>query len=153
MIVGIESSGIHSNGFSLVRRLVDGGFLAPDADLLLEPTRLYPADMAALKAAGVEVHAAAHITGGGLPENLPRIFPDGLRPSVRRGSWPVNQATAAIIDTGRVPEDDLWATFNMGLGLCVVLAPDHAARACAAITGAHVVGEVSAGQSGLVLTH
>ena len=70
VIVGIESSGIHSNGYSLVRKLVDGGAVAPDP-LLLAPTRLYPADIKALQASGVELHAAAHITGGGLPENLP----------------------------------------------------------------------------------
>ena len=150
VIVGIESSGIHSNGFSLVRRLVDDGFLAPDADLLLEPTRLYPADMAALKAAGVEIHAAAHITGGGLPENLPRIFPDGLRPSVRRDSWPMNPGIQAIIDSGRVSEDDLWDTFNMGLGLCLVLPADQVANAVATIAGAHLVGAVTSGRPGLI---
>ena len=150
-IVGIESSGIHSNGFSLVRRLVEDGALPPDPDLLLEPTRLYPVDMVALKAAGVEVHAAAHITGGGLPENLPRIFPDGLNPRIHTGSWPMNSAVQAIIDSGRVPEDDLWNTFNMGLGLCLVLPADQAARAVATIEGAHLVGEVAAGDPGLCL--
>ena len=150
-IVGVESSGIHSNGFSLVRRLVDDGALPADADLLLEPTRLYPADMAALRAAGVEVHAAAHITGGGLPENLPRIFPEGLCPTIDIGSWPVNRAIQAIIDSGRVPDDDLWATFNMGLGLCLVLSQAAAARAAELIDGAHLIGEVLSGESGLII--
>jgi phosphoribosylformylglycinamidine cyclo-ligase len=150
VIVGIESSGIHSNGFSLVRRLVSEGSLPPDADLLLEPTRLYPADMAALKSAGVDVHAAAHITGGGLPENLPRIVPEGLCPKIRTGAWPMNRAMQAIIDSGRVPEEELWATFNMGLGLCLVLPAHQATRAVATIEGAHLVGAVTSGGPGLI---
>jgi phosphoribosylformylglycinamidine cyclo-ligase len=78
VILGIPSSGLHSNGYSLVRALIDEGALAPDADLLLAPTRLYPEDVRALQDAGVELHALAHITGGGLPENLPRALPAGL---------------------------------------------------------------------------
>jgi phosphoribosylformylglycinamidine cyclo-ligase len=105
--------------------------------------------MARLKAAGVEIHAAAHITGGGLPENLPRVFPDGLAPTINEGSWPVNAAIRAIIDSGRVPEDDLWSTFNMGLGLCLALRSEDAAQAVSLIAGAHVVGEVHPGPPGL----
>ena len=93
VIVGIESSGIHSNGYSLVRKLVDDGAVAPHP-MLLAPTRLYPADIKALQASGVELHAAAHITGGGLPENLPRVFPQGLQPVLKRDSWPQAPAIA-----------------------------------------------------------
>jgi phosphoribosylformylglycinamidine cyclo-ligase len=75
LIVGIPSSGIHSNGFSLVRALVAAGAIAADADLLLSPTRLYANELAALAEAGVPLRAAAHITGGGFPENLPRALP------------------------------------------------------------------------------
>ncbi len=149
LIVGIPSSGLHSNGFSLVRALVDAGALAPDADLLLEPTRLYPADLVRLREAGAQIHAAAHITGGGFPENLPRAIPDGLRPVVDPGTWHRPAAITAVMDTGKVPDDDAWATFNMGIGMCLVVPPDAAVIATNAIAGARVVGHVEAGGAGL----
>ncbi|MGB1527023.1 MAG: phosphoribosylformylglycinamidine cyclo-ligase, partial [Miltoncostaeaceae bacterium] len=107
VIVGIESSGIHSNGYSLVRKLVDNGAITADPSLL-DPTRLYPEDIHALRSSGVEIHAAAHITGGGLPENLPRAIPDGLRPVLRRGSWPQAPAIAHVLAAGAVDDDSAW---------------------------------------------
>jgi phosphoribosylformylglycinamidine cyclo-ligase len=145
-IVGIASSGIHSNGFSLVRALVDSGVLAPDPDLLLEPTRLYVADMARLRDAGVTLHAAAHITGGGLPENLPRVLPDGLRPAIATDAWERPPVIAAILATGSVPEEDAWSTFNMGIGMCLVLPEAEAARAVELIDGAVLMGYVERGE-------
>ena len=149
VIVGIESSGVHSNGYSLVRKLVDDGAVAPDADLLLAPTRLYPADIHALQSSGVELHAAAHITGGGLPENLPRVFPDGLRPVLRKGSWPQAPTIAALLAGGAVDDDSAWSTFNMGLGMCLMMPEAAADRAVGMIAGAHVVGRVEPGPTGL----
>ena len=149
VIVGIESSGVHSNGYSLVRKLVDDGLLAPDPDLLLTPTRLYPEDIHALMASGVELHAAAHITGGGLPENLPRVFPAGLRPVLRKGSWPQAPAIQAILDTGAVDEHAAWDALNMGLGMCLMMPQKAAERAVPMIAGAHVVGRVEPGEPGL----
>ena len=147
-IVGIESSGIHSNGYSLVRALVDSGAVAPDPSLLA-PTRLYPADIKALQASGVEMHAAAHITGGGLPENLPRVFPEGLRPVLKRGSWPQAPAIAHVLACGTVDEGSAWETFNMGLGMCLVMPAAAAERALGMISGSHLVGRVEAGAPGL----
>jgi phosphoribosylformylglycinamidine cyclo-ligase len=149
-IVGIPSSGLHANGFSLVRALVEAGALAPDPDLLLAPTRLYPGDMARLRAEGVEVHAAAHVTGGGLPENLPRALPEGLAAIVDPGAWELPPAIEAVLATGRVPEDEAWRTFNMGLGMCLVVPPQSVERAAALIAGARVVGRVEPGERGLV---
>jgi phosphoribosylformylglycinamidine cyclo-ligase len=149
-IVGIPSSGLHANGFSLVRALVEAGALAPDPDLLLAPTRLYPGDMARLRAEGVEVHAAAHVTGGGLPENLPRALPEGLAAIVDPGAWELPPAIEAVLATGRVPEDEAWRTFNMGLGMCLVVPPQSVERAAALIAGAREVGRVEPGERGLV---
>ncbi len=149
VIVGIESSGVHSNGYSLVRKLVDDGALAADPDLLLAPTRLYPADIHALQASGVELHAAAHITGGGLPENLPRVFPEGMRPVLRKGSWPQAPAIQAILDTGAVDPDAAWDALNMGIGMCLMLPSAAADRALGMIDGAHLIGRVEAGPAGL----
>jgi phosphoribosylformylglycinamidine cyclo-ligase len=144
-IVGIPSSGLHSNGFSLVRALVADGALAPDPDVLLAPTRLYVDDLAALAAAGVAARAAAHITGGGLPENLPRALPEGLGADLDTTAWERGAAAEAVLATGRVDEGEAWETFNMGLGMCVVVAPEDAGRACAGLADGRVVGRVTAG--------
>ncbi len=146
VVVGVPSSGLHSNGFSLVRRLVADGHLAPDPDLLLTPTRLYTADVARLQDAGVDLHAVAHIAGGGLPENLPRVLPEGLRPVVDPSAWTRNAAIEAVLATGAVPEDDAWDTFNMGLGLCIVVAVDDADRVMAHIGDASVIGRIETGE-------
>lgn len=148
VIVGIESSGIHSNGYSLVRKLVDDGAIMADPSLL-DPTRLYPEDIHALRSSGVEIHAAAHITGGGLPENLPRAIPDGLRPVLRRGSWPQAPAIAHVLAAGAVDDDSAWDTFNMGLGMCLVMPRAAADRALSMVRGSHVVGRVEPGPPGL----
>ena len=148
VIVGIESSGIHSNGYSLVRKLVDDGAITADPSLL-DPTRLYPEDIHALRSSGVEIHAAAHITGGGLPENLPRAIPDGLRPVLRRGSWPQAPAIAHVLAAGAVDDDSAWDTFNMGLGMCLVMPHAAADRALSMVRGSHVVGRVEPGPPGL----
>lgn len=148
VIVGIPSSGLHSNGFSLVRALVDSGALAPDADLLLEPTRLYPNDVTRLRDAGVELHAAAHITGGGFAENLPRVIPEGLRPVVDPATWERTAAIEAVVAAG-VPDEDAWSTFNMGIGMCLILPPDAAPTATGAIDGARIIGRVEVGDGGL----
>jgi phosphoribosylformylglycinamidine cyclo-ligase len=142
-IVGLPSSGLHSNGYSLVRALVAAGALDPDPDLLLAPTRLYARELQAL-AAGAGLRAAAHVTGGGLPENLPRALPEGLGARLEAGSWEPGRAVAAVLATGRVDEDEAWRTFNMGLGMCAVV-PDGPAAA-GLVEGARVVGRVVAGE-------
>ena len=142
-IVGLPSSGIHSNGYSLIRALVDSGALAPDPDLLLAPTRLYVNEVAALGAAGVDVHSAAHITGGGLPENLPRALPRDLGAELEAGSWEPGAAIAAVTATGRVSPEEAWSTFNMGLGMCVVVPAEQAGAALDVLPEARVVGRVA----------
>jgi phosphoribosylformylglycinamidine cyclo-ligase len=151
VVVGLASSGLHANGFSLVRALVDGGRLAADPDLLLAPTRLYVDHLAGLRDAGIAVHAAAHITGGGLPGNLPRAMPPGLRPVLRPDAWPRPRAIEAVLATGAVDEEEAWATFNMGLGMCLVLPQTSVSAVCALLDDAHVVGWVEAGGPGLRL--
>jgi phosphoribosylformylglycinamidine cyclo-ligase len=142
-IVGLPSSGLHANGFSLVRALVEDGALEPDPDLLLAPTRLYVRDLEAM-AEAADLRAAAHITGGGLPENLPRALPEGLGAGLAAGSWEPGPAIGAVLATGRVAADEAWRTFNMGLGMCAIARDGDAAAA--AVDGARVVGRVVAGE-------
>jgi phosphoribosylformylglycinamidine cyclo-ligase len=127
-VVGMASSGLHSNGFSLARKVFDGDIGPELARELLEPTRIYVKDCLTLRET-VDVKAFAHITGGGLPGNLPRVLPDGHRAALRRGSWPVPEVFARIEKAGNVSEAEMLRTFNMGIGMCAVIPKGDVARA------------------------
>jgi phosphoribosylformylglycinamidine cyclo-ligase len=125
VVLGLPSSGLHANGFSLVRRLVaDGDF---DADLLLAPTRLYLDDVRRLRA-GCDVRALAHVTGGGIAGNLARVLPDGLGARVDPASWE-RPAVYRWLDELGVPENEQRRVFNLGIGYCAVVPAGDAARA------------------------
>jgi phosphoribosylformylglycinamidine cyclo-ligase len=124
VVVGFESSGLHTNGFSLVRALVgDGEF---DADLLLAPHRLYLDNIRELRTRA-DVRALAHVTGGGILGNLSRVLPDGLEARVDWNSWERPHVFAWLAEQG-VDEDELRRVFNLGIGMCAVVpeAPDDA---------------------------
>lgn len=155
-IIGLASSGLHSNGFSLTRRaLLEGdspcslGDRFRDdetlGDALLRPTRIYVE--AATIALEHDVHAMCHITGGGLPENLPRVMPDGLGITIDSGAWTPDPLFALIQERGRVSDAEMRRTFNMGVGFTMVAAPERSAGLIDALnaTGerAFVLGEVS----------
>jgi phosphoribosylformylglycinamidine cyclo-ligase len=117
LIVGFPSSGIHTNGFSLVRALIgDDDF---DADLLLAPHRLYVDEVRALRAKA-DVKALAHVTGGGILGNLTRVVPEGLEPRIDWSSWPRPPVFGWLADQG-VDEDELRRVFNLGIGMCAVV--------------------------------
>lgn len=127
VLVAMASSGPHSNGYSLIRRIVDGLDLAQLHGLerslgqeLLEPTRIYALDCLALLDAA-EVHALCHITGGGLPGNLPRVLPDGLGVTVDVATWTWPPIFAWLQERGPVATDEMWRTFNCGVGMVAVL--------------------------------
>lgn len=136
-VVGFPSAGIHANGFTLVRRLVgDGDF---DADLLLAPTRLYLDDVRALRAAA-DVRALAHITGGGIPGNLPRVLPEGVEARIEWDAWERPPVFAWLAEQG-VDEDELRRVFNCGIGMCAVVPREDLAAALTA--GAVAIGELA----------
>ncbi len=156
-LVGLGSSGLHANGFSLVRRvLLEEGEVELDqvvpplrrslAEELLEPTAIYAPLVLELVEAG-SVHAAAHITGGGIPGNVPRALPSDLRAEVRWGSWPEPPIFELL--RARLPEDDLRSTFNLGLGMVLVVEAgfvgEVVARAEAGGISAFEVGSVVTG--------
>jgi phosphoribosylformylglycinamidine cyclo-ligase len=158
LLLGLASSGVHSNGFSLVRRVVERAGLGWSAPCpfgpgtlgaaLLEPTRIYvPAALAALRGGGVR--ALAHITGGGLSENLPRVLPDGLGGRIDLGAWELPPVFAWLRGEGGIAEAEMLRTFNCGIGLVAVVAPDRAEAVAAALRGAgeavRVIGPVGAG--------
>ncbi len=135
VILGLASSGLHSNGYSLVRRIAarGGGY---DMKALLEPTRIYVKPLlAAIRDTGA-IKGLAHITGGGLPGNVPRCLPDGLRARLDARQWKPPAVFGWLRAEGNVPTDDMLRTFNCGLGMIVVLAREDAGRVSQALTTA-----------------
>lgn len=140
-IIGLGSSGAHSNGYSLIRKIVD----VTDADLLkrfngktlgealLEPTRIYVKPLLALMGQ-VDVHAMAHITGGGFIENLPRVLPDRCAAVIEQGAWPMPKIFDWIMDNGNVEEQEMLRTFNCGIGMMVVVNEADADKTIDALT-------------------
>ena len=145
VVLGLASSGLHSNGFSLVRKVVELKGLdyaapapfdnqRPLGAALLEPTRIYVKScLAAIRGGGV--HALAHITGGGLIENLPRVLPDGLAARLDAAAWPQPPVFEWLADSGGIARHEMHRTFNCGIGMALIVAPASAAAATAALTG------------------
>jgi phosphoribosylformylglycinamidine cyclo-ligase len=158
VVVGIASSGLHSNGYSLARKALEGRPLDATiealggrtlADALLEPTRIYAKDVLALLEQ-VQVKAFAHVTGGGLPGNVPRTLPDGVRAVIEEKRWPRPAVFDLVEREGQVPREEMYRTFNMGLGLVAVVAPGDEAAALAVLKArgldAWTVGAVEKGE-------
>jgi phosphoribosylformylglycinamidine cyclo-ligase len=158
LLLGLPSSGLHSNGFSLVRRALEAGGVALEAtppelgrplvDELLEPTRIYVRPVLEAARHGL-VQAAAHVTGGGILGNLPRILPPGLGARLDAGGWQIPPIFRFIQRLADADEQDIWLTLNMGLGLLLVVRPE-AAETCASTfrasgVEAFVVGRVEPG--------
>ncbi|OLR90869.1 phosphoribosylformylglycinamidine cyclo-ligase [Actinokineospora bangkokensis] len=156
VLIGMGSSGLHSNGYSLARHVLlrigriplEGHveeFGRTLGEELLEPTRIYAKDCLAL-VAEAEVRTFAHITGGGLAANLARVIPEGLHATIDRGSWTPQPVFSMIAQRGRVEREEMERTFNMGVGMVAVVAPEEADRALAVLTARHVpcwlLGEV-----------
>ncbi|APT85394.1 phosphoribosylformylglycinamidine cyclo-ligase [Corynebacterium aquilae] len=148
VIIGMASSGLHSNGYSLARHvLLEKAELSLDGyvdelgrtlgEELLEPTRIYALDCLAL-AAECDVHTFCHVTGGGLAGNLARVIPEGLTAKISRATWTPGQIFRTIADLGKVPMSEMEKTFNMGVGMIAVVAPEDRDRALAMLTARHI---------------
>ena len=165
ILVGIASSGVHSNGFSLVRKVFDmteeslntyydelGKTLG---EALIEPTRIYVKALKNVKNAGVKVKGCSHITGGGFYENVPRMLPEGIHATIKKDSYPVLPIFDLIAKNGHVEEKMMYKTFNMGLGMVIALDPSDVDTAMKAIKEAgeecYIVGSLSNGEKGVTL--
>lgn len=163
-VIGISSSGLHSNGYSLARKVFFeakgmnvSSFLEGTGttlgDELLRPTRIYVKAVALLKDV-VGIKGMAHITGGGIPGNLPRALPDDKAAIIKNGSWPVPAVFSLIRDLGQVPYEDMSSTFNMGIGYVVVVAQDEADTALNVLKnagyGSYLIGFIDKGSKGVI---
>ena len=164
-LIGIASSGVHSNGFSLVRKVFPMEKEALDmyydelgctlGQALIEPTKIYVKALKSVKEAGVKIKGCSHITGGGFYENIPRMLPDGVRAVVKKDSYPVLPIFRMLQKEGDIAEDMMYNTYNMGLGMVLAVDPADAERTMEAVRAAgetpYVVGSVEAGEKGVTL--
>ncbi len=158
-IIGLPSSGLHTNGYSLVRRVFGEEKTKLEAyspelgrtlgEELLEPHRCY---LNLLKPHLDRIKGLAHITGGGLPGNLPRILPQGLGVWLKRGSWEIPTIFQLIQKWGGVPEEEMFRVFNMGLGMILICSPEHCEDLLRILPGARLIGEVVKGE-GIIWEH
>jgi len=157
-LVGVPSTGLHTNGYSLARRIafdhlkLEVDSFVPElsctiGEALLEPHRSYLSLVRPLLATGV-IRGMAHITGGGITENLPRILPEGTYARIRISSWTVPPVFTWLQDKGRVPDDDMRRTFNMGIGLIMAVASEHAEQVKTTV-GGEIIGEIVRGEPGV----
>ena len=166
VLIALPSSGVHSNGFSLVRKVFQvekGGLDRRYADLgqtlgetLLTPTRIYVKPVLALLKAGVRIRSISHITGGGFYENIPRSLAEGMTARIERSAVRVLPIFEIIAREGGIPERDMFNTFNMGVGMTITVAREDADKALAILhqngePGAYVLGEIVAGEKGVEL--
>ena len=165
VLLGIASSGVHSNGFSLVRKVfsMDRETLETYREelgttlggALLAPTKIYVKALASVKAAGVRVKGCSHITGGGFYENVPRMLPEGVRAVIRKDSYPVPAIFGMLQKEGDIAEQMMYNTFNMGIGMVVAVDEKDVSKARAAIEAAGetswVIGHIEAGEKGVTL--
>ena len=157
LILGLPSSGLHTNGYTLARTALaalDWSAPYPDlgntpGNLLLTPHRCYLADVQELWEAGIDVRGLAHITGGGLIDNPPRIFPDGLGAEIKRGSWPVPPIFNLIQQLGGVSDAEMAHVFNLGLGMLVIVPPGQVDRAQQVLDESFIVGKMVEGKKGV----
>lgn len=167
VLIGMASTGVHSNGFSLVRKVFENEMTKEGLDTyydelgktlgeaLLAPTRIYVKALKSVKKAGVKVKACSHITGGGFYENVPRMLKEGTRAVIKKDSYPVPPIFGMLAKKGDVAEEMMYNTFNMGIGMIVAVDPAEVDKAMSAIreTGdtPYVIGSIEDGEKGVTL--
>ena len=165
ILIGIASSGVHSNGFSLVRKVFDMSKQSLDThyeelgttlgEALLAPTKIYVKALKAIKDAGVRIKACSHITGGGFYENIPRMLRDGTRAVIKEDSYKIPPIFTLLMEAGGIEEQMMYNTYNMGIGMIVAVAPDKVDATMAAIKEAgetpYEIGEIIEGKKGVDL--
>ncbi len=165
VLIGIASSGVHSNGFSLVRKVFEMTRESLDpyydelgttlGEALLAPTRIYVKALKSVKNAGVRIKGCSHITGGGFYENIPRMLPEGICASIQKDSYEVPAIFKLLAKTGDIDEKMMYNTYNMGIGMCIAVAPSDVEKTLEALGAAgetaYVIGSAVNGEKGVIL--
>lgn len=165
VLIGMASSGVHSNGFSLVRKVFDMTAESLNTyyevlgctlgEALLVPTKIYVKALRSIKEAGVKVKACSHITGGGFYENIPRMLPQGMRAIVEKDSYPVPAIFSLLQEKGGIAEEMMYNTYNMGIGMMVAVNKEDVDKTLEAIKAAgetaYVAGRIEEGEKGVTL--
>jgi phosphoribosylformylglycinamidine cyclo-ligase len=165
VLVGMASSGVHSNGFSLVRKVFDMTRESLDTyydelgktlgETLLAPTKIYVKALRMVKEAGVRIRGCSHITGGGFYENVPRMLKDGVQAVIEKNSYPIPPIFPLMAAKGQIEEKMMYNTYNMGIGMVLAVSPDDVEKTMAAVREAgetpYVIGRIEAGDKGVVL--
>lgn len=167
VLIGMASSGVHSNGFSLVRKVFEQELTAEGlntyyeelgttlGEALIAPTKIYVKALKSVKDAGITIKACSHITGGGFYENIPRMLKEGTRAVVKKDSYAVPAIFRLLADKGNIEEEMMYNTYNMGLGMILAVDPADVDKAMEAIRSAeeipYVVGSIEAGDKGVTL--
>ena len=165
VLIGLASSGVHSNGFSLVRKVFEMTKESLDTyyeelgttlgEALLAPTKIYVKALRTVKEAGVDIKACSHITGGGFYENIPRMLPDGVKAVVEKDSYEIPAIFRLLAKTGNIEEKMMYNTYNMGIGMVLAVDPADADKAMEAARAAgetpYVFGRIEAGEKGVEL--
>lgn len=165
VLVGITSSGVHSNGFSLVRKIVsmekadleaeNAALGKPLGEALLAPTKIYVKALKSVRAHGIKIQACSHITGGGFYENVPRMLKDGTHAVIFKDSYKVPEIFRYLAEKGSVKEKDMYNTFNMGIGMILAVRPEDQDETLAALKEAGetgvIIGHIEAGEKGVTL--
>lgn len=166
VLIGMASTGIHSNGFSLVRKVFDmtkesleteypelGGRKL--GDVLITPTRIYVRALRSIRNAGVRIHGCSHITGGGFYENVPRMLPDGRRAVIEKNSYEVPAIFKLLQTKGNIDEKIMYNTYNMGIGMVLAVDPEDKDKVCEAVKAAgdtpYIIGHIENGEKGVEL--
>ncbi len=164
-LIGIASSGVHSNGFSLVRKVFEmtkenlntyydelGRTLG---EALIEPTKIYVKALKSIKEAGITIKGCSHITGGGFYENIPRMLPEGVNAQIKKDSYPILPIFRLLQKTGNLEEKMMYNTYNMGLGMVLAVEKEDTAKVMEAVRAAgetpYHIGEIFAGEKGVTL--
>jgi phosphoribosylformylglycinamidine cyclo-ligase len=143
VVFGLPSSGLHSNGFSLVRKIFSEKEMRSMSKELLKPTKIYVKDILSVKSI---VRGIAHITGGGFIDNIPRILPEGCQVIIYKRSWKVPRIFALLQKKGRIAEEEMFHTFNMGIGMVLIVSPDKRKKILSLLPEALPIGEVVSGR-------
>jgi len=143
IIFGLPSSGLHSNGFSLVRKIFSEKEQRRLGKELLKPTKIYVKDILSVRSI---VRGVAHITGGGFTDNIPRILPPGRQAVIHKGSWRVPGIFALVQEKGEIREEEMFHTFNMGIGIVLIVPPDKRNKLLSRLPQARPIGEVVSGR-------